>query len=291
MISIIGASGAVGIPIIRHLVKREAAVRALTSRPASAEKLRALGVKETIVGDFRNAADLRRVVEGAATVIQIPPRFTEDEAAIGLAAIAAAKEAGVGHYIFVSAFHPQMRQMAHHWSKLLVEEAVIESGIPFTILQPAMFMQNIRVEWPTIRDRGVYLRPYSPTRKMALVDTDDLGEAAAKIATEPGYRGATFELASGESFSHAEMAAILAEEWGQPVRALARDQTEWAQWARQHGWSSWSIDAYLKMCRHYDAHGYPGGNALVLTTILGRAPGGFRSFVRRFLAEEAVRPR
>ena len=201
MILIVGASGAVGIPTIKELVRRGAPVRALTSRPASAEKLRQLGVKETVLGDFRKAEDVRRAVEGVATVIQIPPRFTEDEAAIGIGIIAAAKEAGVSHYIFVSAFHPQMRQMAHHWSKLLVEEAVIESGLPFTILQPAMFMQNIRVEWSVIRDRGVYLRPYSPERKMALVDTDDLGEAAAIVALKPGYRGATFELASGESLS------------------------------------------------------------------------------------------
>jgi len=290
MILIVGASGAVGLPTVRHLVKRGAQIRALTSRPASAERLQRLGVKETILGDFRKAEDLRRAFAGIAAAIQIPPRFTEDEAAIGLSAVAAAKEAGIGHYVFVSAFHPQMRQMDHHWSKLVVEEAVIESGLPYTILQPAMFMQNIRVEWPAIRERGIYPRPYSPERKMALVDAEDLGEAAAIVLTEPRYRGATFELAAGESLTHAEMAAILAEEWGHPVRATKRDPAEWAAWARQHGWSSWSIEAYLKMCRHYDTHGYPGGNGLVLRAILGRAPGGFRSFLRRFLAEEGARP-
>jgi uncharacterized protein YbjT (DUF2867 family) len=289
MILIVGASGGVGIPAVKHLVKREARLRALTSRPESAERLQKLGIHETILGDFRNDADVARAVEGVDAVLQIPPRFTQDEAAIGLRVVTAAKAARVGHYVFVSAFHPQMRQMDHHWSKLLVEEAVIESGLPFTILQPAMFMQNIRVEWPAIRERGVYPRPYSADRKMALVDTDDLGEAAAIVLTECGYRGAAFELASGESLTHGEMAAIIAAESGKPVRAIVRDQGEWAGWARQHGWSEWSIEAYLKMCRHYDAHGYPGGNALVLTTILGRAPGGFRAFVRRFLASEAVR--
>lgn len=291
MIVIIGASGAVGLPTVRHLVKRGARIRALTSTAESADRLKQLGVHETILGDFRNAEDVRRAVAGAEAVIQIPPRFTEDEAAIGLGVVEAAKEARVGHYVFVSAFHPQMRQMAHHWAKLLVEEAVIESGLPFTILQPAMFMQNIRIEWPVIRERGLYVRPYSPERKLALLDLEDLGEAAAIILTKPGYRGATFELASGESLTHAEMAAVLSEEWGKPVRAVARDQAEWAQWAAAHGWKPWSIETYLKMCRHYDAHGYPGGNPLVLSTILGRAPGGFRSFVRRFLAEVSAQSR
>jgi len=289
MILIVGASGAVGLPTVRHLASRGAPMRALTSRPDSAERLQRLGVRETILGDFRKAEDLRRAFAGVEAVIQIPPRFTEDEAAIGLGVVAAARAAGVGHYVFVSAFHPQLRAMDHHAAKLLVEEAVIESDLPFTILQPAMFMQNIRVEWPSIRAHGLYPRPYSPERKLALVDSDDLGEAAAIVLTDPRYRGATFELASGEALTHAEMAAILSEEWGHPVRAVKRDAAEWAGWAREHGWKPWSIDAYLKMCRHYDAHGYPGGNALALAAILGRAPGTFRAFARRLLVDEAVR--
>jgi uncharacterized protein YbjT (DUF2867 family) len=288
MILVVGASGAVGLPTVKHLLKRGAQVRALTSRDSSAAALQKLGVQEVVLGDFRSDDDVRRAVTGVQGVIQIPPRFTEDEAAIGLRVLAAAKAAGVGHYVFVSAFHPQMRQMDHHWSKLLVEEAVIESGLPFTILQPAMFMQNIRVEWPVIRERGVYPRPYSPDRTLALVDTDELGEAAAIVLTEPGYRGATFELASGQSLTHAEMAAIVSAETGKPVQAVKRDPDDWADWARQNGWKPWPIEAYLKMCRHYDAHGYPGGNALVLKTILGRAPGDFRSFLRRFLAADAA---
>jgi uncharacterized protein YbjT (DUF2867 family) len=288
MIVIIGASGAVGIPSIRHLVKRGARLRALTSSERSAARLKALGVAETILGDFRKDADVRRAVEGAASVLHIPPRFTEDEAAIGLRAVAAARAAGVGHIVFSSAFHPQMRKMDHHWSKLVVEEAVIESGVPFTILQPSMFMQNVRVEWPAIRERGVYLRPYSPHNKMSLVDTEDLGEAVAIVLTEPNFRGATFELCGPDSLTTSEMAAILSEEWGRPVRAEKRDLADWTAWATAQGWAPWSIEAYRKMCRHYDEHGYPGGNPLVLSAILGRAPNGYRAFAMRFLAEQSI---
>lgn len=288
MITIIGASGAVGAPTIRHLAKRGARVRALTSNEASANRLRAMGVAETVVGDFRNDADVARAVDGAAAVLHVPPRFTEDEAAIGLRVVAAAKRARVGRLAFSSAFHPQMRKMDHHWSKLLVEEAVIESGLPFTVLQPAMFMQNVAIEWREVVERGVYPRPYSPDRAMSVVDTEDLGEAAAKILTEPGYDGATFELASGDRPTHAEMAAHLSEALGRPVVAKERDLEEWKAWAKERGWKPWSIAAYAKMCEHYDQHGYPGGNALVLETILGRKPTDYRAFARRFVKEMAA---
>jgi hypothetical protein len=82
------------------------------------------------------------------------------------------------------------------------------------------------------------------------------------------------------------MAGVVGELLGRTVTAVKRDVEEWAGWARNNGWQPWSIEAYRKMCAHYDAHGYPGGNPVVLTTILGRAPGTFRAFAQRFIAEQ-----
>jgi uncharacterized protein YbjT (DUF2867 family) len=286
MIAIIGASGAVGIPTIKHLVERGATVRALTSNQASAARLADLGVAETVIGDFRAEADVRRAVDGAEAVFLVTPRFTEDEAEIGLRAVEQARQAGVPRFVYSSAYHPQMRKMDHHWAKLLVEESVIESGMSFTILQPAMFMQNLRVEWQSIINKEIYLRPYSPDRKMALVDTDDLGAAAAIVLTEPGYAGACFELCGPDALTTADMAAILSEALGREIRAVQRDVDEWEAWARGRGWDDWSVQAYRKMCAHYDTHGYPGGNPLVLRTILGREPSGYRAFAETFVAEQ-----
>ena len=33
--------------------------------------------------------------------------------------------------------------MPHHWLKMRVEEKLFASGLPFTILQPAAYMQNV----------------------------------------------------------------------------------------------------------------------------------------------------
>src|SRR5947208_15386663 len=54
---------------------------------------------------------------------------------------------------------------------------------------------------PAIKERGVYLRAYSAQQKMALIDTEDLGEAAARVLIEPQYRGGVFELRSEEHTS------------------------------------------------------------------------------------------
>lgn len=285
MIVIVGASGAVGTPTIRHLARMGASVRALTSNPRSAERLTGLGVSETVIGDFRSGADVARALAGAESVLLVSPRFTEDEAEIGIRAVEAAKAEGVGHFVYSSAFHPQMSRMDHHATKLRIEEAVIESGLAFTIVQPSMFMQNVRVEWREVVENGVYPRPYSPQRKMSVIDTEDLGEAIARVLTDPTLRGGTYELCSGDSVTHAEMAAIFSEVLGQEVTAQKRSLEDWRSWAAERGWAKWSIEAYARMCDHYDAHGYPGGNALALRAILGREPTGYRAFAARFAAE------
>src|ERR1700750_153311 len=143
-ILVIGGAGAVGLPTGPRLVTLGARVRALSSKESSAANLKSLGVAETVIGDVANDSDVKRAFAGVTSVMHIPPRFREDEAKIGMRVLNAAVEAKVGHFVFSSVFHPQMRDMDHHFSKLVVEEALIDSGLSFTILQPAMFMQNIR---------------------------------------------------------------------------------------------------------------------------------------------------
>src|ERR1044072_1442797 len=144
-ILVIGASGAIGLPTVRHLVKRGAKVHALSSKESSAANLKSLGVAETVIGDLTSDADVERAMAGATSVMHIPPRFREDEAEIGLRVLKAAVEAEVGHFVFSSVFHPQMRDMDHHFNKLVVEEELIDSGVAFTLMQPGMFMQNSRL--------------------------------------------------------------------------------------------------------------------------------------------------
>ncbi len=64
---------------------------------------------------------------------------------IGKLVIDEARKAGVKHFVYHSVLHPQTEKMNHHWQKMHVEEMIFESGLPFTILQPAPYMQNLLV--------------------------------------------------------------------------------------------------------------------------------------------------
>lgn len=288
MIAIIGASGGAGIPTIKHLVGRGVSLRALTSNETSAENLKKRGVEECVIGDFRKPEDVARALKDVSQVMQIPPRFKADEFDIAKCCIDAARAQGVEHYLLLSAFHPQMQKLAHHWAKLLAEEYLIESGLAFTIIQPSMFMQNLKIEWSRVVKDGVYSRPYSSDRKMSVIDTGDMGEAAANILTKPEFWGATYELCGPGPITHNEMEQIITEELGREVVTEHRALEDWEKWAREHGWTEFAVQTYKAMCTHYDAHGFPGGTTVVLKALLGREPTGYRTFIRNFIEQHGA---
>jgi uncharacterized protein YbjT (DUF2867 family) len=165
-----------------------------------------LGAKEAIVGDMRDEKILRRAASGVRAVYHICPNVSPHEIAIGKAAIAAAQDAGIEQFVFHSVMHPQIEAMAHHWNKLRVEEELFESGLAYTILQPASYMQNVLGGWQAIVERGVYAVPYSVESRMSMVDLEDVAQAAAVVLTEPSHLGATYELVGPEVLTQTEIA-------------------------------------------------------------------------------------
>ena len=150
MILVTGAAGKTGQAVIRALVARGADVRALVHRPEQVPITAGLGARETIAGDLRDRAALARAAQGARVIYHICPNVSPDEVTIGRAAIAAARAAGVQHFVYHSVLHPQVEAMPHHWLKMRVEELLFQSGLAYTILQPAAYVQNVLAHW----DRG-----------------------------------------------------------------------------------------------------------------------------------------
>lgn len=285
MILLIGATGNIGIPIIRNLIMKREKIRVFVHSSKSLEKIKVLGDIETFVGDFRKSADLRKAMEGCQSVFHVAPPFCDDETEIGYRVIENARAAGVEHFVFNSAFHSQLSKLDHHARKLSVEEAVLESGLSYNIVQPAMLMQNIQSVWTKILKENVFPVFCAPDKKLALVDIVDVGEAIANILTDPTLRNATFELASQDMLTFNEMAAIISEELGHPISVQNMDYNTREAIAHSQKYSSYGVQAFLKMTQYYDGHGFCGGNPLVLASILKRSPNNFRDFVIRCIME------
>jgi uncharacterized protein YbjT (DUF2867 family) len=184
MILVTGASGKTGRAVVAALARAGLPARALVRHAARAQVLADLGAHEVVEGDLRLAADLRRAVDGTRAVYHICPNIHPDEVAIGQRLLTAAKEERVDLVVLHSVLHPQTEGMPHHWSKLRVEEGLIDSGLAFTILQPAPYMQNLLSGGKQIAETGVLRNPYPVETSLSLVDLQDVAVAAAKVLGE-----------------------------------------------------------------------------------------------------------
>ncbi|HEX9013636.1 MAG TPA: NmrA family NAD(P)-binding protein [Anaerolineaceae bacterium] len=282
---ITGASGKTGRELLRALVRRGAAVRVLVHKQEQAAGSSALGAAEALSGDLRDAALLRQAAQGVEKIYHICPNAQPDEIEIGEAVIGAAREAGIGQLVFHSVLHPQVEEMPHHWKKLRVEELLFKSGVPFTILQPAVYMQNVLAQWEGIISNGVYAVPYAADTRLGMVDLMDVAEAAAAVLTQPGHLGAIYELAGGEVLTQAEVAQEFAREIGRDVRVEVTPREAWEQRSRASGLPDYAVRTLLQMFEYYEKFGF-WGNPTVLTALLGRAPTTFAEFVARTLGKK-----
>lgn len=271
MILVNGAAGKTGLAVVGALVARGVAVRALVRRPEQVHRLLGMGAREAVVGDMRDPAMVEQAARGARALYHICPNISPDEVAIGRAAITAARQAGVGLCVYHSVLHPQTEAMPHHWQKLLVEQALIDSGLPFAILQPASYMQNILAGWDQIATEGMYRIPYSTMTRLGMVDLEDVA-AAAVVLTERGHEGASYELAGPEVLGQADVARILSDALGRPVRVEVVPVEAWERQARAAGLGDYQVKT-----------GWYGfsGNPHVLGWLLGRPPATFADFARR----------
>lgn len=280
MILITGAGGKTGRAVIGALAGKGEATRALVHHDEQVQLVESIGAQEAIVGDMRDEATLRQAFLDARAVYHICPNVSPHEIPIGRSAIAAARDAGVDEFVFHSVLHPQTEAMTHHWSKLRVEEALFESGLPYVILQPASYMQNVLAGWQTIIERGVYAVPYSMESRLSMVDLEDVAQAAAVVLTERGHAGATYELAGPDVLTQTQVADILSNRLRRPVRAEQMTIEAWTRQAQASGMGAYQIETLVKMFHYYDRYGL-WGNSGVLEYLIRRAPTRFEAFVER----------
>jgi len=299
MILITGAAGKTGRAIIRALARRGETMRALVHREEQVRLVQSLGAREVVVGDMRGEALLQRVTRGVRAVYHICPNMNPDEISIGKVAIVAARVAAVERFIFHSVLHPQTEAMPHHWNKLRVEETLFESELPYTILQPSNYMQNILTGlqpadymrnaldgWRMIVEHGVYAVPYSveSRTRMNMVDLEDVAEAAAVVLTEPGHSGAIYELAGPDALTQTQVAEVLSKRLKREVRVEQVPIDMWRRQAEASGMGSYQIETLVKMFQYYDRHDFLG-NPRILSHLIRRARTTLDAFVERAIRE------
>ncbi|MFN8488304.1 MAG: NmrA/HSCARG family protein [Caldilineaceae bacterium] len=253
LVLVTGATGNQGGSVVDALLRRGHQVRALTRKADSpaANQLRQQGV-ELAVGDFTNRDSLVRAARGVDALYAMGTPFggIEQEVEQGKAIADAAKAAGVTHLVYSSVDSADRATGIPHFdSKYKVEQYIQASGMPYTIVAPAYFMDNLLQPWLLAGVRQGTLAMALPAhRSLQQIAVADIGEFVASVI-DRGHSvfGRRYNIA-GDDLNGQEAAAILSRVTGRtihyqgfPPEVLRKQSEEMAlmfEWFDKVGYAS-----------------------------------------------------
>jgi uncharacterized protein YbjT (DUF2867 family) len=214
-ILVVGATGNVGSGVLGTLVGQRVDVRGLAHSEAGAEAVRAAGA-EAAVGELTAPDSLRGAFEGVDSAF-IVTRGMDNQVEMAGNAVEAAKSAGVGRIVRLSAFVPEPAQdtiLGRQHQE--IDQLVERSGVPYTILKPTFWMQNTMGAAQAVAADGVMYWPFGAGRT-GMVDVRDIVDVASEVLTSEGHDGATYTLTGPASISMLDVATALTGALGKPV--------------------------------------------------------------------------
>jgi uncharacterized protein YbjT (DUF2867 family) len=272
----------------RHLIpallaRPETTVRAFVHSKESGDNLlttfRNPPNLEIYIGDLLNPSDITYAVKNVQTVFHVGPPMSIHESHIGTLVIQAAQKGGVTHFIYSSVLHPIRSKLLNHDVKRLVEEYLIESGLNWTILQPAHFLQNTNLV-EAVKTRVLSV-PYNPANEMGFLDLRDMAKVVGVILDRPEkHYLARYELC-GMNISYLAYGRLMSEYSGKEVQIKKSDPREVAKAAAKGNVDF--EDRLARMFFYYDRWGLVG-NSNILEWLLGGEVGTPDEYIKDALA-------
>ena len=249
---ITGATGSQGGATLRELICRTGDwdLRALVRNPDSdkAQALARQGVT-LVKGDLDDDDSLRAALRGVHGVhsVQTPMgQGPEGEERQGKRLATLSAEAGVNHFVYSSVAGAERNSGVPHFeSKWRIEEHIRSLGLPFTVLRPAVFMDNFGTPMFRTLMLSMFRRDVGKRRPIQLLDTAYVGWFAAEAFDHPqDWIGREIEIA-GDDLTWPEMMRVLRRAGRRPalalplpsplVRQMPEDFTRMVDWIGREG--------------------------------------------------------
>jgi len=210
-----GAPGNVGTPLVAELLRLGAPVR-VAARHAAAARAALGDAVDLSPFDFERPDTFGPALAGVERMFLLrPPQIADVDGAIA-PALRAAEAAGVRHVVFLSIQGAEKNRIVPHRK---VEERLRASGMAWTFVRAAYFMQNLSTTHaPEIRELDEIWVPAGRSSRTAHVDARDVAAVAARALVEDGHGGRAYTPTGPAALTYDEVAALLTAELGRPIR-------------------------------------------------------------------------
>ncbi|MDX5436198.1 MAG: NmrA family NAD(P)-binding protein, partial [Pontibacter sp.] len=279
---VMGGTGTVGSHIVKLLLKKQIQVRVLTTSLEKATELP--DGAEAFVGNLEDPASLDGLFTGVNAAFMLNGTSLT-EVAQGLNAVEAARQAGIQKFVYQSIHNVRKSpEIPHFKAKILIEEAVIHSGIPYTFICPNNFYQNDFWFAEAISNYRVYPQPIGDVG-LSRVDVRDVAEAAVNALTTDAFNGLSIPVVGPQALTGNETASIYTQQLGIEVHYAGNDLEAWSEAARKT-LPGWIVEDWKQMYSFFQQNGLAASAEDLKATegILGRKPRSFEEFVREHRA-------
>ena len=218
-----GATGQQGGAVARLLLEKGHRVVALTRKPESesAARLRQAGA-EVAVGSFDDRSSLEQAMRGVDAVYTMSTSFeagTEAETRQGIVVADAASSAGVAHLVYSSVGSADQKTgIPHFESKYEIEQHIRGLGIPYTIVGPVYFFENVFNPFllPGLR-QGALATALPADRSLQQISVRNIASfAVIALENRDSLLGKRIDIASDE-LTGEQTARILSEVTGRNI--------------------------------------------------------------------------
>jgi NAD(P)H dehydrogenase (quinone) len=285
MIVITGGTGQLGSLIVEQLLKGTPPDQlGVTVRdPAKASALAAKGV-HVMAADFADKKALVAAFSGADQVVLISVNQVGEPARhLHRQAIEAACKAGVGRVFYTS--HAGARpdsSFAPAVDHADAEQALMESGLPFTSLRNGFYAQSaLHLIGKGIENGEIRAPEDGP---VSWTSREDLAEGAAAILAAPGsVNGVSPPLVAPQSFTMAELAAIASALTGREIKRTTLSDAAWRDEKVAEGWPAPMAEMLLGTYRAARRGDFAATDGTI-EKLIGRRPQTMRDVLSSALA-------
>lgn len=217
MIAITGATGQLGQHVIESLLKTVPAsqIVAIVRNPAKATALSQQGITVR-QADYSDEAAFTTALQGIDKLLLISSSEVGQRAPQHRNVVNAAKAAHVKFIAYTSLLHADTSPLGLADEHVATEKMLAESGIAYALLRNGWYTENYLASAPAALEHGVFIGT-AGEGKIASATRADYAAAAARVISEDGHSGKTYELAGDAGWTLSQLAAELAKQSGKKV--------------------------------------------------------------------------
>jgi NAD(P)H dehydrogenase (quinone) len=214
-----GATGQLGRLVVEALLSRGTPGKDIVATGRDLSRISDLGDRgvRLLAADFDDPASLREAFSGAEKLLLVSGSEVGRREVQHQNAIDAARDAGVGLIVYTSIANADRSGMALAAEHQFTEKALAESGVGYSLLRNAWYLENYTGQLATYLEYGVVLASAGAGRVSAATRADYADAAAAVLLAAEDQAGKVYELGGDEAFSLAELADAVSDASGQAV--------------------------------------------------------------------------